>query len=108
MIFVGDTFDCEFRTRGKMQVRCALGARFYMLLFSDNTAIHEGTTEHVCFVVPVHYPSFVKSLSRTGSVKQGVDKLFEFKSIEDRDRMAVYVNALADERYSIIRELLTK
>jgi hypothetical protein len=107
MIFVGDTYSFEFRTR-RRRIRCALGARFYVLLFSNNTAILEDSAEHVCFVVPTHYPSFVRSLSRTASLRHSVDELFEFGSADEKSRMEMYVCGLADERCCIIEELVLK
>lgn len=105
MIFVGDLFEFEFTTKTDHPIRCALGKQFYMLLFSDYSAIYEETTHHVCFVVPIHYLSFIKSISSTISKLNSVDKLFDFKNRNDSKRMAAYVQGLPDDGFEIIKDL---
>lgn len=104
MLFVGDSFHQQFATRTKTRIRCALGSRFYMLLFSDNSALLNGIAHSLCFVVPVHYPSFVKSVSRNLSVADSI-ALFEFSSCSDRTRMQEYIHSVQDTEYNIVRDL---
>ncbi|UYI27389.1 hypothetical protein J0A71_06g12560 [Encephalitozoon cuniculi] len=107
MLFIGDSFDFEFITTASNPVRCALGKQFCVLLFSDNTAVYRRTALHVCFVVPVHYPSFVRSTlkPRDLSLKESVDHLFKFKTAEDRSRFSTYVSSLTNVDFKIIKEL---
>lgn len=107
MLFVGNSFDFEFLAATPTPVRCALGTRFFVLLFSDHAALHGGSAHHTCFVVPVHYPSFVRSVSgiKGMSLDESVDCLFEFKAPEHRDRLAAYVASISDTRSEVIRDL---
>ena len=107
MIFVGNSFDFEFLAATPVPVRCALGSRFFVLLFSDNSAVHAGSAHSTCFVVPVHYPSFVRSLTgpKAMSLDESVDRLFEFKTPEHRNRLAAYVASISDMRSETIKDL---
>ncbi|ADM11301.1 uncharacterized protein Eint_040080 [Encephalitozoon intestinalis ATCC 50506] len=107
MIFIGHSFDFEFTTKTSNPIRCAFGKQFFMLLFSDNTGMYKGSTHHVCFVVPVHYPSFVRSLLKPKhlSLKESVDYLFKFKTPEDRNRFTLYVGSISNTCFEIIKEL---
>lgn len=105
MIFIGDRFEFEFRTKTKTSVRCALGRRFYVLLFSDNSAVYRNKTHHICFVVPVHYPSFVRSVSKVTSTADSIDMLFEFENPEDRRKLSEYVRNIDNHAFEIIKDL---
>lgn len=105
MIFVGDQFDFQFRTKTKDSIRCALGKQFYILLFSNNSAIHENTAHHVCFVIPIHYPSLIRSISKDTSMADSTDKLFRFNNAEDKKRLSDYVRNLPNHDFEIIKEL---
>ncbi|AFN82781.1 hypothetical protein EROM_040100 [Encephalitozoon romaleae SJ-2008] len=107
MIFIGDTFDFEFTTKTSNPIRCAFGKQFSILLFSDNSGIYKVSAHHLCFVVPVHYPSFVRSVLKPKDLplRESVDRLFEFKSSKNRDRFALYVDSISNDHFQIIKEL---
>ncbi len=98
MIYVGDRFHSEFSTVAATPIRCALGSNFYVLLFSDLSAIYNGHVHQVCFVVPTHYPSFVSTMmdSKPMPLKESIDCMFNFGSDEDRLRLAEYVERIQD------------
>lgn len=107
MIFIGDTFNFELTTKTPNPIRCAFGKRFFILLFSDNSGIYKGSTHHLCFVVPVHYPSFVRSVLKPKDLplRESVDRLFEFRSLKDRDKFVLYVDSISNDHFQIVKEL---
>ncbi|AFM98061.1 hypothetical protein KMI_04g06280 [Encephalitozoon hellem] len=107
MIFIGNRFDFEFTTTTSNPIRCAFGKQFFILLFSDNTGVYKGSSHHLCFVVPVHYPSFVRSVLKPKDLplKESVDRLFKFKSPKDRDEFFLYVCSISNDHFEIIKEL---
>ncbi|KAL0265702.1 UNVERIFIED_CONTAM: hypothetical protein PYX00_011416 [Menopon gallinae] len=97
MIFVGSRPDFLFRSRKKATRRvftCGLNSEFNVLLYSDHTGVVNGESDKVCFVVPVHYPSFVFSFSPRLSLEKSVDSLFEFASERERDMLYEYVRGI--------------
>ncbi|KAM0671917.1 hypothetical protein CWI42_040580 [Ordospora colligata] len=98
MIYVGDHFHAEFCTVAPSPIRCALGPEFYVLLFSDLSAVYNGRVHQVCFVVPTHYPSFVSTMmdSKPMALKESVELLFNFRSDKDKQILAKYVENIQD------------
>lgn len=101
MIFVGSRPYFLFRSRKEATRRvftCGLNSEFNMLLFSDHTGIVGGESDRVCFVVPVHYPSFVFSFNPRLSLEKSVDSFFEFADAGDRDMLYEYVLGIENKQ----------
>lgn len=77
---------------------CGLNSEFNVLLFSEHTGIVGGESDRMCFVVPVHYPSFVFSFSPRLSLEKSVDSFFEFEERNDRDMLYEYVLGIENRR----------
>lgn len=100
MIFVGSKPDFLFRSRKEATKRgftCGLNSEFNMLLYSDCTGIIGDESDKVCFVVPVHYPSFIFSFNPRLSLKKSVDSFFEFDNDRERDMLYEYVLGIENQ-----------
>lgn len=94
MIFVGDRPGIVFTSRKEATKRvfeCGLSDRFTMVLYADYTGVGNGECDQVCFLVPVHYPSFVFSFDQKVSLEKSVDKFFVFANKSARDALYDYV-----------------
>ena len=101
MIFIGGRPAFLFKTRrgaAKRDFRLAFDGRFNLLLYADYTAVIGGRSEKVCFVVPVHYPSFALTLGGKIPVEKSIDRLLVFESSEARETFCSYVASLRDRR----------
>lgn len=105
MLLVGGTGTC-FKCG---DLTCLLNDVFNIVLFTNHTALHEGRAHSLGFVVPVKYLSFVKTVSRRYTTETDLDRLFEFKSISDRNRMQEYVlKQKHDATFEIIPDLMPR
>lgn len=101
MIFVGAKVDFLFRTRRKATkntFECGINEDFNILLYPDYTAVVRGVSEGVCFVIPVHYPSFVFTFDQKIPLEKSVDRFFEFGEDEARSRLQDYVARIENRK----------
>lgn len=101
MIFVGAKVNFLFKTKAratKNVFECGLNGDFNMILYSDYTGIVGGASEGVCFVIPVHYPSFIFTFDPKVSLEKSVDKFFEFEDSVSRNKLREYVSKIEDRK----------
>lgn len=96
----------KFKTLKEPQIECGLGESFYVLVYSDFTAVYNGKASKVCFPIPVHYPSFVLTIS--GNPKTPPDKIFNFRTERDKETFKKYSESCSTSDAFIIPEFKKK
>lgn len=102
MLYLKNKINMKFKTVKEPFIECGLGEDFYVLVYSDFTAVYHGKSSKVCFPIPVHYPSFVYTL--TGKINVKVEELFNFESVKDKEKFKEYVNGCNFNEVSVINE----
>jgi len=108
MIFVGGKLDFSFKSRKEATRRvfeCGLNGDFNIVLYADCTGVVGDESDEVCFLVPVHYPSFVHTFDSKVSLEKSVDRFFEFEEEETRTVLHRYVAGLGERRGERITDL---
>ncbi|KAF9761823.1 hypothetical protein NGRA_2397 [Nosema granulosis] len=109
MLYVKNNVEMKFKTKREPNIECGLGKDgecFYVLIYSDFTAVCNGQASRVCFPVPVHYPSFLLTLS--GNLQTPADKIFNFKTERDKEKFKKYAESCNMAEACIIEEFKHK
>lgn len=111
MIFVGSNPQFIFKTNKKYTretFECAITDKFNLILYSNFTAIDENKAEEVAFVVPVHFPSFIRTFDVKIDFAESVDIFFVFKDKESKEALKCFVKMLTDKRWCKLPGLIVK
>ncbi|KAM0675145.1 hypothetical protein GVAV_001488 [Gurleya vavrai] len=103
MIYLGDDGSkCNFKTKRKITkhvFECSLTENFNVHLYPDNSIlINDNEIEDVVFVVPTHLPSFLYKFIKNEDISMAFDRVFDFKCLEDKNRMKKFIADLNDKK----------
>lgn len=108
MILIGTKLNFRFKTKEKITknvFQCGLNDKFNIVLHTEYTGIIGNACDDVCFIVPVHYPSFIFTFDKKVSLEKSVDKFFEFDSQRERSIFCKYVSSLENRNVEKIKFL---
>ncbi len=106
MLLVGDRDGIFFKCN---DLTCILTSSFNIILYTEYTAVYDGKTNHLGFIIPVKYLSFIKTLNRSFTLQTELDKIFLFKNAEDKAKMQEYVSKQSiNSTFKIIPDLVQK
>ncbi|KAF7683610.1 hypothetical protein TCON_1182 [Astathelohania contejeani] len=100
MLYIGANPNKIITTNEKItkkEIRCCLEPTFSILVYANSTAVYNNMTHKVCFVVPVHYPSFIRAFNKKIPLSESVNKFFIFKDEKLRKELEHYVQEIKDE-----------
>ncbi|TBU04689.1 hypothetical protein CWI38_0598p0010 [Hamiltosporidium tvaerminnensis] len=99
MLYVGGLPKIVFKTqktKTKKEFKCCMTKEFCVLLYSDNTCYVDNQMDKVCFVLPIHLPSFIHKYDKKMNLPDSINKFFVFKSKEDKEMFSKYCQDFND------------
>lgn len=96
-----------FRCR---EFTCLLNSQFNVVLFADYSVLSpDGKLAPLGFVVPTHYLSFIKTMSKSNSWSTDVRSVFQFKKDTHAQALQDYVQRIPHtDDFIRIRDLTAK
>jgi hypothetical protein len=101
MIYVGRKPSFIFKTRKShtsSTISCTFSDGFCVLLYSNNTCLIDDVCNKVCFIVPVHFPSFIFKFTKERDFIKGLDDLFLFENEIDKGKALEYAKNIEDKK----------
>ncbi|RVD92031.1 hypothetical protein TUBRATIS_14750 [Tubulinosema ratisbonensis] len=110
MIYIGNNPDFTFKTNKKYTketYECALNDKFNIILYSNYTTIIDDKVEETAFVIPVHYPSFIRTFDMKIDFTD-IESFFVLQNKECKEALKEFVMNLKNKNFTKILDLKLK